>query len=291
MVAVVPGLWGESLYAGSADFYRAGRLPYPARLAIAVREHVTTGSDATALDLGCGPGSLTTLLAPMFAHVVAVDADREMIRVGRDEANRLGLTNIDWRHSYAEELDAELGPFDVVTLAQSFHWMDRPRVAAKIRRWLVPGGHCAHVGAATHQGAPDVTGGSHPAPPRDAMRELIRPYLGPDRRAGDKIITDDRALSGEETLFRAAGFVGPEVVSIAGGDTFERTEDQVVASVLSLSSAAPHLFGDRLGAFVDELRHLLRATSPDGLFSEQLQNIGLTLWRNESADADLRADS
>jgi hypothetical protein len=48
--------------------------------------------------------------------------------------------------------------------------------------------------------------------------------------------------------------------------------------VLSLSSAAPHLFGDRLPAFTDELRELLRKASPSGVFSEQLQDMRLFLW-------------
>jgi len=59
----------------------------------------------------------------------------------------------------------------------------------------------------------------------------------------------------------------------------ERTEDQVVASVFSLSSAAPHLFGHRLAEFEQDLRALLRRTSPLGCFAEQTRDIALTVWR------------
>jgi len=59
----------------------------------------------------------------------------------------------------------------------------------------------------------------------------------------------------------------------------ERTEDQVVASVFSLSSAAPHLLGARLGDFERDLRDLLRLTSPDGRFSERLEDISADIWR------------
>jgi hypothetical protein len=58
-----------------------------------------------------------------------------------------------------------------------------------------------------------------------------------------------------------------------------RTAEQVFAAVHSLSSAAPHLFGDRLDAFDADLRHLLMATSNDGRFSEQMRAIDLDLWR------------
>jgi hypothetical protein len=52
----------------------------------------------------------------------------------------------------------------------------------------------------------------------------------------------------------------------------------VVASVYSLSSATPHLFGSRLSAFDDDLRALLSQTSSTGHFSEQMAAITLHLW-------------
>jgi uncharacterized protein (TIGR02246 family) len=83
----------------------------------------------------------------------------------------------------------------------------------------------------------------------------------------------------EKAVFRAAGFVGPEIVTVTWGDIFERSQDQVIASVLSLSSAAPHLFGDRLPAFLDHLRQVLQEASPSGMFTEQLQDMRLLAWR------------
>jgi hypothetical protein len=40
----------------------------------------------------------------------------------------------------------------------------------------------------------------------------------------------------------------------------------VVSGYFSMSYAAPHLFGDRAGEFADEVRELLRARSPEGVF-------------------------
>ena len=93
------------------------------------------------------------------------------------------------------------------------------------------------------------------------------------------MVVDGTTLGGEERIFRAAGFSGPEVVDVPGGDVFTRTDEQVIASVLSLSGAAPHLFGERLPNFVDDMRALLREVSPSGLFSEQQRDIGLSVWR------------
>lgn len=272
----MPRRYDDSLYAGSAQHYLVGRMPYPERLATALVDRVECGR---LLDLGCGPGTLTVLLAPRFREVVAVDADADMVRVASAEALRRGLGNITWRTSNAEDLD-DTGTFDVVTLAQSFHWMDRPVVAERMRAWLSPGGWCVHVGARTHVGEPGATALPHPAPPHDEIATLVRRYLGPHRRAGQQTVVTDEPAGGEEVALRGAGFIGPDIVPVAGGDVFVRTEDAIVSTVLSLSSSAPHLFGDRLPEFVADLRALLRATSRDGVFSEQLQDMRLFFWRN-----------
>jgi hypothetical protein len=49
--------------------------------------------------------------------------------------------------------------------------------------------------------------------------------------------------------------------------------------VFSLSSAAPHLFGDRLTSFEADLRDLLHRYAPDGMFAERSREIALDLWR------------
>ena len=75
----------------------------------------------------------------------------------------------------------------------------------------------------------------------------------------------------------AAGFSGPRRVTVAG-HIYERSEEEVVASVFSLSWAAPHLFADRIGTFENELRRLLRRASPDGRFAERAREIELVIW-------------
>jgi len=63
------------------------------------------------------------------------------------------------------------------------------------------------------------------------------------------------------------------------GRVVTRTADDVVASVFSLSSSTPRLFGDRFAAFETELRQLLREASPAGTFSEYHREIAVDLWR------------
>ena len=62
---------------------------------------------------------------------------------------------------------------------------------------------------------------------------------------------------GEDMVYRAVGFTGPQRLEVAGR-VVERTADQVVSSVYSLSSSAPHLFGEQL----EEFDRKLDACSP-----------------------------
>ncbi|WP_433089549.1 hypothetical protein ACQP1P_23685 [Dactylosporangium sp. CA-052675] len=49
--------------------------------------------------------------------------------------------------------------------------------------------------------------------------------------------------------------------------------------MFSLSSSAPPLFGDRLGAFEADLRRLLAEASPEGRFAERMGPPDLIVWR------------
>jgi SAM-dependent methyltransferase len=270
--------WDETLYSGSAAHYARGRLPYPAGLADALRDELALDGTGRLLDVGCGPGSLSLLLAPLFAEAVGVDADAGMVAEARREAARRGVGNVRWVQLRAEELPGSLGTFRVATFAQSFHWMDRPRVAAAVGSMLEPGRAWVHVNATTYRG---VEGGDElrwPSPPRARVTELVQAHLGPERRAGRGVREEDLARVEEEVMV-AAGFAGPTRLSVGGGRVFDRSEDEIVASVFSLSWAAPHLFGERLGAFEAELRQLLRGASPEGRFSEQAREIELVVWR------------
>ena len=117
-----------------------------------------------------------------------------------------------------------------------------------------------------------------PSPPRDEIADLVARYLGSVRRAGRGTLPDGTP-GGQDEVFERAGFGDRHVVRVPRGEVVVRSEDEIVASVFSLSSAAPHLFGDRLGGFERELRALLRRASPDGRFAEIAGEIQLSIWR------------
>lgn len=270
--------WDETLFAGSARYYATGRFAYPAELAEAVGAELGLDRTGRLLDVGCEPGSLTLLLGPLFASAVGVDADAGMVEEATRRAGELGLGAIRFERLRAEELPGGLGTFRVASFAQSFHWMDRPRVAAAVSRMLEPGGAWVHVHATTHRGWPGEAPLTHPEPPREAVDDLIRGYLGSVRRAGRGVRPEGQG-GDEREIVSAVGLEGPVELTVGGGAVLERSEDDVVASIFSLSYSAPHLYGERLAEFEADLRRLLRQTAPDGRFSERTREIAVSVWR------------
>ncbi|WP_246842868.1 bifunctional 2-polyprenyl-6-hydroxyphenol methylase/3-demethylubiquinol 3-O-methyltransferase UbiG [Allokutzneria sp. NRRL B-24872] len=265
--------WDSSLYSGSAAHYARGRIAYPDAVADALAIELGLDGTGRLLDVGCGPGSLTLLLANAFKEVVGLDADAGMI----DEARRAGVVNARWVRMRAEDLPADLGRFQVITFAQSLHWMDRPKVLAAARGMLEAGGACAHVHATTHQGVDTDVLLPHPFPPQAEIAELVRSHLGPIRRAGLGSLPNGTA-GGEAEIYRTVGFTGPRRIVVPGRAVIRELDD-VVAAVFSLSSSTPQLFGERRAEFEEDLRELLRGASENGVFSAWAREVVIDLWQ------------
>jgi len=267
--------WDETLFAGAAAYYDRGRLPNAPGLADAFEKALGLDGRGRLLDVGCGPGTVTLRLAGLFQEVVGLDTDAGMIQQARRLASERGVMNARWVQGRAEELPADLGTFGVVTFAASFHWMDRPLVAGIIRRMLEPDGAVVHVDNRHQDGL--APGDALAAPPVERIAEPRRAYLGEDRRAGQGI--RNSSPDDEAAVFRAAGFAGPELVVVPDGRTIVRSADDLVAETFSLSSTAPHLFGDRLSEFEADLRRVLAEASPDGTFAVRPPDNELKIWR------------
>ncbi|MEV0020436.1 class I SAM-dependent methyltransferase [Streptomyces tendae] len=274
--------WDETLFSGTAAFYRRGRLPYAPGLADLLAGVLDLDGRGRLLDLGCGPGTVALRLAGFFDEVVAVDPDPGMLAEAARGAAELEVAHkLRWVRARAEELPAGLGDFTVATLAQSFHWMDRERVAATVRGMLRPGGALVHISDLKGE-TRAVDGLPYPPVPRAAIDGLVRSCLGPVRRAGRGLLPRGTP-SGEDTVLAGAGFAGPYRHVVPGGQALVRTWDDVVAEVFSMSFSAPHLFGDRRAGFEATLRRLLRDASPSGRFSERQPGTEVFVWPRGAA--------
>jgi SAM-dependent methyltransferase len=270
--------WDESLFAGAARYYEQGRLPYAPGLADAFARRLALDGRGRLLDVGCGPGTVTLVLAPLFQAVVGLDPDPGMLACASAAAAERGVGNATWVRQRAEALPAGLGRFRVVTFAASFHWMDRPRVASAVAAMLDPGGAVVQVDAPAYRVGESGQGSlPYPPPPDDALDQLRRQYLGRDRRAGRGI--RNTSPDGEDGVFQGAGFRPAQTVTVPDGRAVELTVDDVVARVFSMSSTAPHLFGDRREDYERDVRGILTRASRSGRFSVRLPDNILRIWR------------
>ena len=270
--------WDETVFEGTAAYYRQGRKPYAPALVHALATELDLDGHGRLLDVGCGPGTVALHFARLFESVVGLDADPDMVAEARRAAAEQRVTTASWVHMRAEELPGALGTFRVITFGQSFHWMDRGRVAAVVHPMLEPDGAVVQVDL-WHARPPDheQPRGRYPAVPEAAIDELRRRWLGPDRRAGQGF--RNTSPEGEDEVFQTAGFAHEQVVVVRDDRILERSTDDVVAWVLSTSSTAPHLFGDRLDDFISDLRALLLEVSPEGIFSVALSDNRLRIRR------------
>ena len=105
-----------------------------------------------AADLGAGEGAFALLLAQRAKKVIAVDSSAGMIEVGREQAVRHGVKNIDYRLGDMEELPIGDAEVDLVFFSQSLHHALHPdRALAEAARILAPGGRIAILDLAKHR--------------------------------------------------------------------------------------------------------------------------------------------
>jgi ArsR family transcriptional regulator len=103
-------------------------------------------------DLGAGEGAFALLLAQRAIKVIAVDTSAKMIEVGREQALRQGVKNVEYRLGDMEEVPIDDATVDAVFFSQSLHHAVRPeRALQEAWRILRPGGRLVILDLAKHR--------------------------------------------------------------------------------------------------------------------------------------------
>jgi SAM-dependent methyltransferase len=118
-------------FGAAAELYERARPSYPS----AALDWLLPDGSPDVLDLGAGTGKLTRLIHERGLQVAAVDPSEQMLA----ELQRL-LPDVHAHVGTAEQIPVPDASFDVVLVAQAWHWVDVPRAAAEVGRVLRPGG-------------------------------------------------------------------------------------------------------------------------------------------------------
>jgi SAM-dependent methyltransferase len=120
-------------FSSRSDVYERGRPGYPPELIEMLAEVAGLGPGCRALDLAAGTGKLTRQLQAAGAQCVAVEPSTTMREVSGRVVGGLCLVG-----GTAEALPLTSGSFDLVTVAQAFHWFEPatalPEMARVLRR-------------------------------------------------------------------------------------------------------------------------------------------------------------
>jgi SAM-dependent methyltransferase len=119
-----------------AGVYERGRPEYP----VGSIGPLNISSGNVVVDLGCGTGKLTRLLATTEASVVGIDPLPAML-----EAFLEGSQDLPAVAGVAEAIPLRSGSADVVACASAFHWFHYDRALHEIHRILKAGGRLGLV--------------------------------------------------------------------------------------------------------------------------------------------------
>jgi ubiquinone/menaquinone biosynthesis C-methylase UbiE len=203
------------------------------------------------LDLGAGTGKFTRLLAGAGADVTAV----EPLAAMRAELEK-AAPSVKAHPGTAEEIPLPDAAFDLVTVAQAFHWFDPDRALPEIARVLVEGGSLAVVWNEWD-----------PADPIGAaVLRLLEPYDPPDLRR-----RHETALA---VLSRSSHFRGAAQRTLHYTEAFD--VERLLGRVASTSfvASAPEVVRASIEA---DIRELLQG---DGQFAVEMRTQLCTCLRN-----------
>ncbi len=262
----------EFPFESAAPFYDRFRAPYASAALDYVVQASRLGRNSRILDLGCGPGTLAIPLSRSVAEVVAVDPGTGMLAQARRLASEGDATNIQWVQCRAEDLATAHGTFDLVTMGQSFHWMDRDRVLFHLADFVREGGAIAILDEGRRR--PQESW-------EPAAAQVINRFLGAPERHPQK----HREVEHEPSLRRSSHFSEFSRQEFP----FELTRDvaSILGCVYSSIRVSRSALGEAASQFELELTDALLRESPSGVFKERLETSVLLAPREDTGQIEV----
>jgi len=253
---------GHEPFQSTAATYERYRLGYPQRLVERVAGLAGLKPGDAVLDLGCGTGMVAMGFASLGMVVTAMDPEPDMLAAAGAKAQAQGVA-VTPLLGGSEDLTAGMGPFRLVTMGRSFHWMDRDATLAKLDTIVTPDG-----GVALFHDA-------HPPVAENGWFKILCDLQ--ERYRQDKVKGRSGGHRRYEPFLFASAFTQLDGLSVTVRQPL--TAPDIVGRALSMSQCAPQSLGSRREEFVAALEAALREFSPDGKFVEVAEMVAVLARR------------
>jgi hypothetical protein len=169
----------------------------------------------------------------------------------------------------SDDLAGLVGPFRLVTMGRSFHWMDRPETLRRLDRLIEPGG------------AVGVFGDTHPDLPDNAWRASWRAAL--QRNGGERPAshTHEAGWTRHEAILLDSAF--SQLDYIAAVERRSIPVGTLVERALSMSSMAQ--VGERATALAQDIAESVAPWLERGHLTEVVESYAYLAWRPAEAPA------
>ncbi|HEX4208611.1 MAG TPA: class I SAM-dependent methyltransferase [Ktedonobacteraceae bacterium] len=131
----------SEIWTGEAVRYDRTRPTPPLALLDILTQLIHMPCPALVVDLGSGTGLSTMIWSNRAQHVIGIEPNTDLrTQAIRKIENYQHVAHIEYRDGVSNRTDLPDASTDIVTCAQSFHWMEPTSTLAEIARILRPGG-------------------------------------------------------------------------------------------------------------------------------------------------------
>ena len=242
-------------FASTAELYEEFRPPYPDEFFHAVAQKLNLSKQHRLLDIGTGPGLLAIGFAPYAGRVTAIDPEPAMLAAARRAMARAGQT-VHLIEGRAEDLPANVGPFDVVTVGRALHWIDRTALGPLFARLVAPDGVLVICGCSSARDGRNAWLETYNSARRAWSPEALWSESGKGERRPRDLIA----------LLEGTGLTAEEVVRVETGH--EVSASYLARRVLTFSSSSPAALGGRVDAMLADVEAQLAPFGRNRLLTE-----------------------
>lgn len=239
----------EHKFTGKADNYDKYRPSYPDELLDWLYKNTAA---ETVADIGAGTGKFTACLMQKPWSITAVEPNSDML-----EKLRSNLPEVTVVQASAEDTGLSASSFDLITVAQAFHWFDKERFKTECQRLLKNGGRLAIVWNERSKTGFEA-----------ARDKICMKYCG-SFHSGHVFTGDSRSDSDGDSFLRNEYFTELEYFCM---DYFvPMTKDAYIGDILSRSYALTEA-DEHYEDFLAELNALFDKHQKDGLVTAKYKS-------------------